>query len=248
MQNIPIRTERGSRIRRAFIADSDKVLLSCDYSQIELRILAHITGDEGLCRAFSEDLDIHSATASEVFDVPLSAVTSDLRRMAKAINFGLAYGQGVFGLAESLGISRQEAKEIIDRYFVRFPKVAEYMKDVVQTARDQGYVETVFGRRRYLEDINSQKGNLRSFAERAAINAPIQGTASDLVKLAMISIDEVIPLPLILQVHDELIFEGTVEDCEAHLDEIRRIMESAAKFRVPLRVNASMGKSWEDAH
>lgn len=248
LQNIPIRTEKGSRIRRAFVAESGKVLLSCDYSQIELRILAHITGDDGLCRAFREDLDIHAATASEIFNVPFREVNSELRRLAKAVNFGLAYGQGVYGLAESLQISRAAAKEIIENYFKRFPKVAQYMKSIVEQARKTGYVETVFGRRRYLEDINSSKANLRAFAERAAINAPIQGTASDLVKLAMIEIDRQVPLPLLLQVHDELIFEGSAEQCHLLLPRIRGIMESAADLKVPLKVNASMGPSWDQAH
>jgi len=248
LQNIPIRTERGRLVRKAFIADEGNVLISADYSQIELRILAHITEDEGLTRAFRDDLDIHAATASEIFAIDLKDVTANHRRIAKAVNFGLAYGQGAFGLADVLGIPRKEALEIIDRYFKRFSGVKRYMEDTVKQAMEQGYVSTLFGRRRYLDEMQSKNPNIRRSGERAAINAPIQGTASDLVKLAMIRVHESLPIPVLLQVHDELIFECPEEDAEALCADIKEIMENVHQLKVPLKVNVGQGENWDDAH
>lgn len=248
LQNIPIRTERGRLVRKAFIADEGFQFLSADYSQVELRVLAHITEDPGLLMAFNENIDIHTATASEIFDVAKEDVTPELRRRAKAVNFGIAYGQGVYGLSESLNIDRSEASEIIDRYFSRYRKVQEYMVDIVEQAKTRGYVETVFGRRRYIEELQSKNGNIRKFGERAAINAPIQGTASDLVKSAMIAVDESVACPMLLQVHDELLFECQSEDVEASAIEIKEMMQSTTQLRVPLSVNVAWGPNWEDAH
>ncbi|MGE0762543.1 MAG: DNA polymerase I [Bdellovibrionales bacterium] len=248
LQNIPIRTERGRLVRKAFVAAPGHQLISADYSQIELRILAHITEDEALIRAFADDIDIHAATASEIYGVSLKDVTPDLRRHAKAVNFGIAYGQGAFGLADTLGIGRQEASDIIGRYFNRFKRVRQYMEDIVTTAQKQGYVETIFGRRRYLDELKSKNGAIRKFGERAAINAPMQGTASDLVKLAMIKLHQDLSIPMLLQVHDELLFEAKDGDVEAELPRIRKGMENVAKLKVPLKVNIAVGPNWEDAH
>lgn len=248
LQNIPIRTERGRLVRRAFIAEEGNVLISADYSQIELRILAHITGDEGLTRAFQEDLDIHAATASEVFGIPLMDVTANHRRIAKAVNFGLAYGQGAFGLADVLGIPRQEAVDIINRYFTRFSGVKKYMEETTREAMEKGFVSTLFGRRRYLDEMQSKLPMVRKAGERAAINAPIQGTASDLVKLAMIRVHESLPIPLLLQVHDELLFECPAEDAEEMSEDIKKIMENVHQLSVPLKVNVGIGPNWDDAH
>lgn len=248
LQNIPIRTERGQQVRQAFIAAPRMKLLSVDYSQIELRILAHISEDPNMIKAFNEDLDIHAATASEIFGVSLDKVTSDLRRSAKAVNFGIAYGQGAFGLAENLGISRGEAKDIIDRYFTRFKNVRDYIEGTIKLAHEQGYVETLFGRRRYIDELKSKNMMLKKFGERAAINAPIQGTASDLVKKAMIEVHEKVPVRMLLQVHDELIFEDTEENLKKHTQELVTIMESVAQFKVPLKVNYAIGNNWDEAH
>lgn len=248
LQNIPIRTERGRMVRKAFVADKGKFFISADYSQIELRILAHVTGDEGLVRAFKEDLDIHSATASEIFNLPLKDVTSEFRRKAKAVNFGIAYGQGVFGLAQTLGISRGESAEIIKKYFERFRKVKEYMTETVEKAKNNGFVETIFGRRRYIQELKSSRPAIRAFGERAAINAPIQGAASDLVKMAMIQLHEEIESPMILQVHDELLFECEEKVVESQSSEIKKIMEKVAKLDIPLKVNLAWGRNWEEAH
>lgn len=248
LQNIPIRTERGNEIRKAFIAGEGHELVSADYSQIELRILAHITGDPGLVRAFENDLDIHAATASEIFEVSLKDVTPDMRRKAKAVNFGLAYGQSAFGLAETLGISRKEATDIITRYFARFPGVKAYMTETVEEAQKKGYVETVFGRRRYLDELYSKSPAVRKFGERAAINAPIQGTASDLVKLAMIKVDLPKHARPLLQVHDELVLEAESDHIDEICHEVAAKMESVASLKVPLRVNTGHGKNWDEAH
>jgi DNA polymerase-1 len=248
LQNIPIRTERGNKVRGAFIADKGRALISADYSQIELRILAHITSDPGLMRAFEAGIDIHSATASEVFDIPVKDVTSDMRRKAKAVNFGLAYGQGAFGLAEVLKISRKEATDIITRYFSRFAGVQTYMTETVEEAKKKGYVETTFGRRRYLDELYSNSPMIRKFGERAAINAPIQGTASDLVKLAMIKVGNPSGAQMLLQVHDELVFEcddGAVDEVSMT---VSAKMEGIAQLKVPLQVNTGTGKSWLEAH
>ncbi len=248
LQNIPVRTERGQRVRKAFVAGFRKKLLSADYSQIELRILAHFSEDPNLIKAFADDLDIHAATAAEVFGIPLKQVTSEQRRAAKAVNFGIAYGQGAFGLAENLGISRGEAKNIIDRYFDRFKNVRGYIEETTKKAHEQGYVETLFGRRRYIDELKSKNMALKKFGERAAINAPIQGTASDLVKKAMIEVYQKIPLKMILQVHDELIFEDTEEILLKHSGELIKIMENVAKLKVPLKVNYAIGNNWDEAH
>ena len=251
LQNIPIRTERGNMIRKAFIAPPGHQLVSADYSQIELRILAHITEDPGLLRAFEAGIDIHTATASEVFETKVEDVTPDMRRKAKAVNFGLAYGQGAFGLAENLKISRADATAIISRYFQRFAKVQEFMTSTVEEAKRTGFVQTVFGRRRYLDELKSSSPMVRKFGERAAINAPIQGTASDVVKLAMISVGQPVHARTLLQVHDELILE--VED--QYANEVARdvaarmqAVGSRANMRVPLEVNTGIGPNWDEAH
>lgn len=248
LQNIPIKTEKGQVVRQCFIADEGKKLLSLDYSQIELRVLAHISGDKNLIQAFADDLDIHQATAAEVFSTPLKEVTKEQRRIAKAVNFGIAYGQGAFGLAETLGISRSESKEIIEKYFNRFSGIKEYIDTTIEQAHKNKYVETLFGRKRYIDELNSINVMIKKFGERAAINAPIQGTASDLVKLAMIDIAKNIPLNLILQVHDELIFEGTEEEILKDLPKIKYKMENVAKLKVPLKVNHAIGDNWDQSH
>lgn len=245
LQNIPIRTERGLRVRKAFVAAKGCSLVSADYSQIELRVLAHISKDKALREAFEKGQDIHSRAASEIFSVPIDDVPYELRRKAKAVNFGIAYGQGVYGLAESLQIPRGEAKEIIETYFDRFKGVKKYMETIVEIAREKGYVETLFGRRRYLPDINSKKHNIRAFAERAAINAPIQGTASDLMKMAMIELSYKYREFMLLQVHDEMIFElPDSKDLEKNMKNIKKIMESCVSLSVPLSVNVTSGKDW----
>ena len=248
LQNIPIKTERGARVRKAFIAEKDQVLLSVDYSQIELRILAHYSDDPNMIKAFEQDLDIHTATASEVFGVSLSEVTPEMRRKAKAVNFGIAYGQGAFGLAETLAIPRGEAQDIIKRYFERFSRVQNYIEETIAKAKEQGYVTTLDGRRRYIDELKSSNGMLRKFGERAAINAPIQGSASDIVKRAMIALAKVSKLKMILQVHDELIFEGEPQLVHTEAPRIVAIMESVVKLKVPLKANMSIGSNWDEAH
>ena len=248
LQNIPIRTERGRKVREAFVAPKGHLLLSADYSQIELRVLAHITKDPGLIAAFTEDRDIHAWTASEIFGVPIDDVTSEKRRMAKAVNFGIAYGQGVYGLAETLQIPRKESKQIIEDYFEKFPGVKEYMETIVESAKEKTYVETLFGRRRYIPELFAKSPMQRSFGERAAINAPIQGTASDLVKMAMLEVFEDYSDSLILQVHDELMFELPEKGIEDHAERIKEIMENSVSLEVPLKVNVSWGKNWSEAH
>ncbi len=253
LQNIPARTAEGRRIREAFIAPPGHVLVSADYSQIELRIMAHLSGDAGLLTAFAEDRDIHTATAAEVFGVPLADVIADQRRMAKVINFGLIYGMSAFGLASQLNLERSAAQAYIDRYFARYPGVADYMQRTREAARTQGYVETVFGRRLYLPEINAKNPQRRQGAERAAINAPMQGTAADLIKLAMIAVqgwldEEKLASKLLLQVHDELILEVP----EAELDRVRAELPArmcnVAQLNVPLRVGVGVGANWEAAH
>ena len=248
LQNIPIRTERGQRVRKAFIAETGKKLLSVDYSQIELRVLAHISNDPGLIRAFRENLDIHAATASEVFNVPIKEVTKEQRRIAKAVNFGIAYGQGAFGLAETLGISRKESTDIIEKYFHKFAGIRDYIDKTKISAREQKYVETLFGRRRYIPELDNRNVMIQKFGERAAINAPIQGTASDLVKLAMIELSKNLKLDLLLQVHDELVFDGSPQLIEEQLAWIVETMENVTKLKVPLKVNYAVGDNWDEAH
>ncbi len=253
LQNIPIRTEEGRRIRQAFIAPEGCKIVAADYSQIELRIMAHLSGDEGLLNAFSQGIDIHSATAAEVFGVPVEQVTQDLRRSAKAINFGLIYGMSAFGLGQQLGLPRNQAQEYIDLYFERYPGVKAYMDNIRQLAHEQGYVETLFGRRLYLPEIKSRNAARRQYAERTAINAPMQGTAADIIKRAMISTDRWIQtekpaVKMIMQVHDELVFEIDESQLEASIDVIRNKMCSAAELDVPLVVDIGIGKNWDEAH
>jgi DNA polymerase-1 len=254
LQNIPVRTEEGRRIRQAFIAPPGRVLLSADYSQIELRIMAHLSGDEGLLRAFAAGADIHRATAAEVFGVAPEAVTADQRRSAKAINFGLIYGMSSFGLARQLGIARGAAQEYIDLYFSRYPGVRAYMEATRQQARDQGYVETVFGRRLYLPDIKAANSQRRSAAERTAINAPMQGTAADIIKRAMIRLHGWIKsqcdldLTMIMQVHDELVFEVAESQVDEAGARVRELMVGAADLRVSLVVDTGSGRNWDEAH
>jgi DNA polymerase-1 len=253
LQNIPIRTEEGRRIRQAFIAPRGSVLLAADYSQIELRIMAHISGDEGLRKAFAADLDVHQATAAEVFGVPLTKVTSDQRRSAKAINFGLIYGMSAFGLAKQLGIGREEAQRYVDLYFDRYPGVKAYMDRTRVEARERGYVETVFGRRLYLPDIQARQQSRRQYAERSAINAPMQGTAADIVKRAMIDVQAWLDsgrtgARILLQVHDELVLEVPEEALDEVRENVLRLMSGAAKLSVPLKVDAGVGANWDEAH
>ncbi len=253
LQNIPIRKSEGRDIRRAFIAKEGFKLLACDYSQIELRIMAHLSNDQSLLRAFSEGLDIHQATASEVFATPLDEVSSDQRRSAKAVNFGLIYGMSSFGLAKQLDIPRGLAQEYIDLYFARYPGVKEYMESTKALAKSQGYVETLMGRRLYLPDINAKNKMLVKAAERLAINAPMQGTAADLIKLAMIEVNawlknSELDCKMIMQVHDELVFEVNNEHLESASIEIKSLMENALELKVPLLVSCDSGADWEAAH
>ncbi|WED76825.1 DNA polymerase I [Aeromonas allosaccharophila] len=254
LQNIPVRNEQGRRIRQAFIPSAGYKLVAADYSQIELRIMAHLSGDKGLLTAFAEGKDIHKATAAEVFGVELDAVTSDMRRSAKAINFGLIYGMSAFGLAKQLGIGRAEAQKYMDLYFERYPGVLEYMERTRQQAEAQGYVETLFGRRLYLPDIKSRNAGLRKAAERAAINAPMQGTAADIIKRAMINVDSWIrgiedeSIRMLMQVHDELVFEVREEKLEEYTAIIKEKMSAAAELHVPLLVEAGTGDNWDQAH
>lgn len=248
LQNIPIRTPRGAAIRKAFVAPPGRRLLSADYSQIELRILAHISEDKGLCQAFADDLDIHAATAAEIFGVKLSDVTPEQRRSAKAVNFGIAYGQGAFGLAENLGIPRGQAQEIIKRYFEKFAGVQAYMESTIEQAKQKGYVTTIFGRRRLLPELKAPSPMIRKFGERAAINAPIQGSASDLVKMAMLNAAKIKNAEMLLQVHDELVFEVDANHADSVLNEVVLVMSNVFKLRVPLKVNGAIGKNWDEAH
>ncbi len=252
LQNIPIRSEEGRRIRQAFIAPPDYCVVAADYSQIELRIMAHLSADEGLLSAFAHDEDIHTATAAEVFGLEKGSVTSEQRRSAKAINFGLIYGMSAFGLARQLGIERAEAQSYIDLYFSRYPGVKEYMDQTRQQAREQGYVETVFGRRLYLHEIKSSNVQRRQYAERTAINAPMQGTAADIIKRAMVQLDEAISqsnldMKMTMQVHDELVFEIHRDVVDEASDLIRRFMVNAAKLTVPLLVEVGVGDNWDQA-
>jgi DNA polymerase-1 len=253
LQNIPIRSVEGRRVREAFIAPPGHVIVSADYSQIELRIMAHLSGDEGMLKAFAEGEDIHRATAAEVFAVSREAVTSEQRRYAKSINFGLIYGMSAFGLANQLEIERSAAQQFIDRYFMRYPRVAEYMQSTRELAKSRGYVETVFGRRLYLPEIRSSNPGRRSGAERAAINAPMQGSAADLIKLAMISVQRWLEetgmaTRLIMQVHDELVLEVPESEREVLCTELPRLMAAVAELKVPLLAEVGVGLNWEAAH
>ena len=254
LQNIPIRTEEGRRVRQAFVPRDGFKIVAADYSQIELRIMAHLSKDKGLLDAFSEGKDIHRATASEVFDTPLDDVTADQRRSAKAINFGLIYGMSAFGLSRQLNIPRNDAQSYMDLYFERYPGVLRYMDETREHAKEKGYVETVFGRRLYLPDIKASNGARRKGAERAAINAPMQGTAADIIKLAMLKVDEWIQKEasddvfMMMQVHDELVFEIRESVVDEMKHNIVSLMEQAATLSVPLQVEAGVGENWDEAH
>jgi DNA polymerase-1 len=253
LQNIPIRTPEGRRVREAFIAAPGCVIASADYSQIELRIMAHISGDEALLRAFHEGQDVHRATASEVFGLPVDEVSSEQRRYAKTINFGLIYGMSAFGLAKALSIDNTAAKNYITRYFERFEGVKRYMDDTRAQAKSRGYVETVFGRRLYLPEINSPNGPRRAGVERAAINAPMQGTAADLIKMSMVAVqkrldDEQRRTKMIMQVHDELVFEVPHDEIEWLKATVPGIMAGVAGLKVPLLAEMGVGENWDKAH
>ncbi|MDQ7074497.1 MAG: DNA polymerase I [Gammaproteobacteria bacterium] len=253
LQNIPVRTQEGRRIRHAFVAATGSSILAADYSQVELRIMAHLSGDEGLLTAFAHGEDIHKATAAEVFGVARESVSNDQRRAAKAINFGLIYGMSAFGLAKQLGIPRGQAQEYVDLYFARYPGVKAYMEQIREFARENGYVETVFGRRLYLPEINARNGQRRQYAERTAINAPMQGTAADIIKRAMIAVDDwlqnsALKSKMIMQVHDELVFEVLNDELEVVQKKVIELMEAAAELAVPLVVDVGVGLNWEEAH
>jgi len=253
LQNIPVRTEEGRRIRKAFIPQPGYRMVAADYSQIELRIMAHLSHDPGLLEAFRKGEDIHRATAAEVFGMPLEKVSSEQRRSAKAINFGLIYGMSAFGLARQLGIDRGRAQEYVDLYFSRYPGVKDYMDGIREQAREQGFVETVFGRRLYIPEINASNHARRQYAERTAINAPMQGTAADIIKRAMVSLDHTIeqnslPIRMIMQVHDELVFEVQQEGLDSAIDTIRDSMVGAAELSAPLVVDVGVGDNWDEAH
>ena len=253
LQNIPIRDEMGKEIRRAFIPDEGHVFFSADYSQIELRIMAHLSGDENMVNAFNAGEDIHTATSAKIYGVEISEVTKDMRRNAKTANFGIIYGISAFGLSERLGISRTEAKTLIEGYFKTYPQVQEYITNSINKAKENGYVETIFGRKRYLSDINSANSVVRAFAERNAVNAPIQGSAADIIKIAMVNIDrrftqENIQSQMILQVHDELNFSVYPDEKERVLQIVIEAMESAYTMQVPLRADFGWGTNWLEAH
>jgi DNA polymerase-1 len=253
LQNIPVRNAEGRRIREAFVAPPGAVIVSADYSQIELRIMAHLSQDAGLLDAFSRGEDVHRRTAAEVFGTPSEAVSSEQRRYAKVINFGLIYGMSAFGLAQNLGIERTAASSYMERYFARYPGVKQYMDATRSQARENGYVETVFGRRLWLPEIRSGNGPRRSGAERAAINAPMQGTAADLIKLAMVAVQRFIAAErldtrLVMQVHDELVLEAPQAEVERLRAELPGLMAGVAALSVPLVVEVGVGPNWEQAH
>lgn len=254
LQNIPIRTERGKEIRKAFVAgEPDGVIVSADYSQIELRIMAHISQDQHLIQAFREGRDIHSATAEKIFGISHDEVTPDQRRIAKTANFGIMYGISSFGLAQRLGISRTEAKKLIDDYFAAFPAIRSFIDDTIASARENGYVETLFGRRRYLPDISSRNATVRALAERTAVNAPIQGTAADIIKMAMINVDRKmseagLKSRMVLQIHDELLFDTVHDEIDTLMSIVKEQMEHVTELSVPLTVECNYGKNWLEAH
>ena len=253
LQNIPIRTEEGRRIRQAFIAPEGYRIVAADYSQIELRIMAHLSADEGLLAAFKQGLDVHRATAAEVFDVGLDEVSGDQRRKAKAINFGLIYGMSAFGLARQLHLGRNEAQEYIDRYFQRYPGVQDYMDRTRALAHEQGYVETLFGRRLYLPEINARNKMRQQAAERTAINAPKQGTAADIIKKSKLAVDswlqdDAVDGHMIMQVHDELVLEVANDQVDAVSERLCSLMSASASLDVPLLVEAGVGDNWDEAH
>lgn len=252
LQNIPIRTEEGNKLRNAFIAENENdFILSSDYSQIELRLLAHVSGDENLISAFNSDVDVHSLTASKVFDVPVEQVTKEMRYKSKAVNFGIIYGQTRYGLAKALDIPAEEAQNFIDKYFMTYPKVKDYMENTVAFAYEHGFVETIFGRKRYLPELASPNRMIKEFAERAAINQPLQGTAADLIKMAMINVDKVfkennLKSKMVMQVHDELVFEVVADELEQVKTLVKQEMQNVANLKVPLLVDINWGKSWKE--
>jgi DNA polymerase-1 len=254
LQNIPIRTERGREIRKAFVPSRpDGVIVSADYSQIELRIMAHLSCDTHLIEAFRNGQDVHAMTASKIFGIPLEEVTADQRRIAKTANFGIMYGISSFGLAQRLHIGRAEAKKIIEDYFANFPAISSFIEDTLTSARETGYVETIFGRRRYLPDINSKNGTVRALAERTAVNAPIQGTSADIIKLAMINVNrrleaEGLQSRMVLQIHDELMFDAVAGEVETLERIVREEMENVTQLSVPLTVECNHGNNWLEAH
>lgn len=254
LQNIPIRTDLGKEVRKAFIKrDENHVLLSADYSQIELRIIAHMSNDENMKDAFISGLDIHTATAAKIYNIPLEEVTKDQRRNAKSVNFGIVYGISAFGLANNLGIPRKEAAEIIENYFKTYPGIKDYMNSTIQFAKQNGFVETILGRRRYLRDINSANAVQRGFAERNAINAPIQGSAADMIKIAMIKLHhrikaENLKTKMILQVHDELLFDVPLDEIETATKIIIEEMSKAIPMSIPIDAEAGTGNNWLEAH
>ena len=254
LQNIPIRTERGREIRKAFVArNSDYQIFSADYSQIELRIMAAFSGDETMLQAFTDGKDIHAITASKLYKVPVEEVDSDMRRKAKTANFGIIYGISAFGLSQRLRIPRKEAAEIIDNYFREFPRIKQYMDQVITDAREQEYVSTILGRRRYLPDINSRNATQQGYAERNAINAPIQGSAADMIKIAMVNInhwmeDAKVQSKMILQVHDELVFEVHHSEKELMREKVAHFMKTALNLPVPMEIGTGFGENWLEAH
>ena len=253
LQNIPIRTELGRELRKIFVAKEGSVLLDADYSQVELRVLAHMSGDQTMIDAFNNDDDIHAITASQVFNTPLEEVTKQMRSEAKAVNFGIVYGISDFGLATNINTSRKKAKIYIEKYFETYPKIKEYMDNSVANCKEKGYVETLWGRRRYVPEINSNNYNVRQFGERVAMNAPIQGTAADIIKVAMVNIEKELreknyESKLILQVHDELVIEAKESELEEVKELLVRNMQEVIKLSVELRADANIGKTWYEAH
>ena len=254
LQNIPIRTERGREVRKAFVPkDKNHMLLAADYSQIELRLMAHLSQDQGMLSAFQNGEDIHSATASKVFQTPISEVSREQRSSAKMVNFGIIYGISAFGLSQRLGIKRTEAKEIIENYFLQYPQVKNYMDTSIEKARESGFVETIMGRKRILNDINSKNGIIRGFAERNAINAPIQGSAADIIKLAMIDVHQKMKAQklqskMLLQVHDELVFDARKDEIDRLTTLVKSAMENIITLSVPLVVDSGLGENWLEAH
>ena len=253
LQNIPIRTELGRELRKIFVAKEGSVLLDADYSQVELRVLAHMSGDQTMIDAFNNDDDIHAITASQVFNTPLEEVTKQMRSEAKAVNFGIVYGISDFGLATNINTSRKKAKIYIEKYFETYPKIKEYMDNSVANCKEKGYVETLWGRRRYVPEINSNNYNVRQFGERVAMNAPIQGTAADIIKVAMVNIEKELreknyESKLILQVHDELVIEAKENELEEVKELLVRNMQDVIKLSVELRADANIGKTWYEAH
>ncbi len=253
LQNIPIKTSEGRKIREAFIPEEGKSILSADYSQIELRIMAHLSKDKNLTKAFNSNLDVHASTASEIFNIPIEDVSPDHRRKAKAINFGLMYGMSAFGLTRQLGISRKDAQDYLDAYFVRYQGVETYLKTVREQAKSNQFVETILGRKVHVPEINSGNGLRRQASERAAINGPLQGSAADIIKKAMIDIYQwtrtaPYDIQIIMQVHDELIFEAEQDHIEEISKQIKNTMENTIKLSVPLLVDINSGKNWNEAH